>query len=221
MRKLFTIMSLLMVLFTVGCCRSAGEVWDDTKTAGRHMGRGMQSFAGKHGDSKQVECRDDFYLCEADDWDDVEFIALPDEEIDIERLKASGKSAPPASAFKSPSAFPGLGGLFANVNFPYNSSQIQGEKHRKALKEMSVYLKKHPGVYVFIEGHCDERGAEAYNLALGTRRCHAVRDALVKEGVDPGHLFTVSYGKEKPFDPGHTEQAWAKNRRAEFKIYQR
>ena len=67
-----------------------------------------------------------------------------------------------------------------------------------------------------IEGHCDERGTNEYNMALGDRRARSARDFLVNLGVDASRISTVSYGEEKPADPGKTEEAWAKNRRAQF-----
>jgi peptidoglycan-associated lipoprotein len=79
-------------------------------------------------------------------------------------------------------------------------------------------LRKYPSWVVTIEGHCDERGTAEYNLALGERRAVAVKTYLVSLGVSPDRLRTVSYGKEFPFDPGHTEESWLKNRRAQFVI---
>ena len=79
-------------------------------------------------------------------------------------------------------------------------------------------LKKYPTWTVTIEGHCDERGTAEYNLALGERRAVAARTYLVSLGISADRLRTVSYGKEFPFDPGHDEAAWAKNRRAHFVI---
>lgn len=79
-------------------------------------------------------------------------------------------------------------------------------------------LKKYPSWAITIEGHCDERGTAEYNLALGERRAVAVRTYLVSLGIPPDRLRTVSYGKEFPFDPAHTEEAWSKNRRAHFVI---
>jgi peptidoglycan-associated lipoprotein len=79
-------------------------------------------------------------------------------------------------------------------------------------------LKRYPSWMVTIEGHCDERGTAEYNLALGERRAVAVRTYLVALGIAPDRLRSVSYGKEFPFDPGHTDAAWAQNRRAHFVI---
>ena len=80
------------------------------------------------------------------------------------------------------------------------------------------WLVMHPEVSVRIEGHCDERGTTAYNLALGERRANMVRQYMVALGVDASRISTISYGKESPIDPGHTEAAWALNRRAHFTI---
>ena len=75
-------------------------------------------------------------------------------------------------------------------------------------------LKSNPKVIVQVEGHADERGTVEYNLALGQRRASAVRNYLVTAGIDSSRIFTISYGKERPVDPEHNEEAWAKNRRA-------
>ena len=82
----------------------------------------------------------------------------------------------------------------------------------------AALMKKYPTWVVTIEGHCDERGTAEYNLALGERRAVAVKTYLVSLGIAPDRMRTVSYGKEFPFDPGHDEGAWAKNRRAHFVI---
>jgi peptidoglycan-associated lipoprotein len=86
------------------------------------------------------------------------------------------------------------------------------------LQENAGVLKKYGTWQITIEGHCDERGTAEYNLALGERRANAARDYLVSLGVGANRVRTVSYGKEFPFDPGHQEGAWSKNRRAHFVI---
>ncbi len=103
------------------------------------------------------------------------------------------------------------------VFFEYDSSQIDAAG-QKVLEANAAILKQNPRWTVTIEGHCDERGTAEYNLALGERRAVAARAYLVSLGVSADRLRTVSYGKEFPFDPGHTEAAWAKNRRAHFVI---
>jgi peptidoglycan-associated lipoprotein len=90
--------------------------------------------------------------------------------------------------------------------------------NQKTLDENAALLKRYTSWTVTIEGHCDERGTAEYNLALGERRAIAVRTYLVSLGIAADRLRTVSYGKEFPFDPGHDEAAWAKNRRAHFVI---
>ena len=89
---------------------------------------------------------------------------------------------------------------------------------RAALDENGAVLKKNTSWIVTIEGHCDERGTAEYNLALGERRALAARAYLLSLGIPGDRLRTVSYGKEFPFDPGHDDLAWAKNRRAHFVI---
>ena len=79
-------------------------------------------------------------------------------------------------------------------------------------------LQANPAVTVRIAGHCDERGSDEYNLALGNRRATSAKQYLVSHGIDAGRITTVSYGKERPIDPGHDEDAWAKNRRDEFEL---
>jgi peptidoglycan-associated lipoprotein len=103
------------------------------------------------------------------------------------------------------------------VFYELDSAEISAEG-QKTLAANAEVLKKYPSWVVSIEGHCDERGTAEYNLALGERRALAARTYLVSLGIDAGRLRTVSYGKEFPFDPNHSEDAWAKNRRAHFVV---
>lgn len=103
------------------------------------------------------------------------------------------------------------------VFFNYDSSDID-EQNRTVLDANAQFLQEHPTWVVTIEGHCDERGTPEYNLGLGERRALAARQYLLELGLPLSRLRTVSYGKEFPFDPGHNENAWAKNRRAHFVI---
>ena len=89
---------------------------------------------------------------------------------------------------------------------------------QKTLDDNAALLKKYPSWAVTVEGHCDERGTAEYNLALGERRAISARAYLVALGIPANRVRTVSYGKEFPFDPGHDEAAFAKNRRAHFVI---
>ena len=103
------------------------------------------------------------------------------------------------------------------VFFEYDSAEIAAAA-QAALNEDATILKRYPTWTVTIEGHCDERGTAEYNLALGERRAVAARSYLVSLGIPADRLRTVSYGKEFPFDPGHDEAAFGKNRRAHFVI---
>ena len=103
------------------------------------------------------------------------------------------------------------------VFFELNSSDLAAAG-QKVLDDNAALLKRYPTWTVTIEGHCDERGTAEYNLALGERRAIAARAYLVSLGISADRLRTVSYGKEFPFDPGHDESAYAKNRRAHFVI---
>ena len=103
------------------------------------------------------------------------------------------------------------------IYFNFDSSDLS-EESRGLLSKNADYLSKQSSVKVRIEGNCDERGSDDYNMALGERRAKAAKDYLVNLGIASDRLTTISYGEEKPVDPGHDEAAWAKNRRDEFVI---
>jgi len=110
--------------------------------------------------------------------------------------------------------------LMKDINFEYDSYIIASSELPK-INAVGSYLKQNGGIKIVSEGHCDERGTVEYNLALGQKRAEAVKAYLVKMGIDSGRIRTISFGAEVPVDPGHTEDAWAKNRRAHFKIDQK
>lgn len=101
------------------------------------------------------------------------------------------------------------------VYFDFDSAALRPDAIA-TLKENAEKIKHVPGVIIQLAGHCDERGTQEYNLALGERRALAVRNYLIQLGVSGDRLVTISYGEEFPADPGHNEAAWAKNRRVEF-----
>ncbi len=107
-----------------------------------------------------------------------------------------------------------------DIRFEFDSYVIKTEYYSQ-LNEIANWLKQYRDVRITVEGHCDEKGTVEYNLALGQKRAEAVKIYLVKLGVDGSRMKTVSFGKEVPLDPGHTEEAWEKNRRAAFKIDQK
>jgi peptidoglycan-associated lipoprotein len=106
--------------------------------------------------------------------------------------------------------------LAANtIHFSFDSAVIKkGEQSN--ISAVAAALSANPSDKVLVEGNCDERGTEEYNRALGERRAIAAREALVKSGISGDRIRTISYGKDKPADPGHDEAAWAKNRRDDF-----
>ncbi len=105
--------------------------------------------------------------------------------------------------------------LHQNIHFAFDSSELSSEA-KDLVKEKAQWLKQNQNVSVTIEGHCDERGTTEYNLALGERRANAVKNYLRDLGIGAFRLDTVSFGEERPLDPGQTEAAYAKNRRAQF-----
>ncbi len=104
-----------------------------------------------------------------------------------------------------------------DIYFEFDSSALL-PMAQETLSQKADFLMKNPGQGVVVEGHCDERGTAAYNLALGERRADAAKAFLVNLGVDAATVSTISYGEERPVDMGHDEEAWAKNRRAHFEL---
>lgn len=101
------------------------------------------------------------------------------------------------------------------IHFDFDRYELS-EEARMTLAGNAAYLKANPNAQIRIEGHCDERGSDEYNLALGERRAMAAKRYLQSLGVDTSRLTMISYGEERPLDPSSNEAAWAKNRRAEF-----
>ncbi len=105
--------------------------------------------------------------------------------------------------------------LSENVHFDFDNATLDYQA-QDLLKQKAMWLRDNPDANVVIEGHCDERGTNAYNLALGERRAESAKAFLVNLGISDARLTTISYGEEKPLDMGQNEEAWAKNRRAAF-----
>lgn len=275
-RQLFLFIALLgSVLALQSCRRSSNDVWEDTKSAGRHVKRGVGALGGKHGDSRQVRSRNDFACVEDGDCcsdgefqsgsyqedpsldnssyyspgdfsnpsdgysipqdnygANNDFIPLQDPNNEIamadsfarpprETPGEQGSSIPGIQSFRDPSMHPQLAPIFRPIYFDYDSSFVKGQQNLQIVRTIGEYLRSHPNVYLFVEGHTDERGPQAYNLALGSRRANAIRNLLVNEGISPDRIFTISYGKERPVILEQHEEGWAKNRRGEFKIYEK
>ena len=106
---------------------------------------------------------------------------------------------------------------FEDINFDFDKYDLNG-RSRHILTTIACSMFDRTEVSLIIEGHCDERGSNEYNLALGERRAKAAKDYLIEMGVEPHRISTLSYGEEMPLVLGHDEEAWVKNRRAHFVI---
>ncbi len=106
---------------------------------------------------------------------------------------------------------------FQTVYFDFDKSDLRPDA-KAALDADYALLKEFPNAIVQIQGNCDERGTVEYNLSLGERRAKSVQTYLIGLGIDKARLQTISFGEERPVDPGHNEAAWAKNRRVDFKV---
>lgn len=150
------------------------------------------------------------------------------EEPSVKQVEAAKAEAERAKEAKAKEQFekslvakqtPGIAGevfessLLKDIHFDFDKYDIRPQDGA-ILRENAALLKKYTNLKVQIEGHCDERGTVEYNLALGERRANRTKDYLVSLGISSDRVSTISYGKEKPLDPGHNEAAWAKNRRA-------
>jgi len=111
-------------------------------------------------------------------------------------------------------------GLLKDIHFEFDKYDLT-EKSRKILADNVNVLLAHPALKIQVEGHCDERGSNEYNLALGERRAVSAKLYMIKLGVGGDRLSTISYGEEMPMDRSHNEDAWAKNRRCHFVILSR
>ncbi|MBN4067265.1 OmpA family protein [Simkania negevensis] len=236
-RKPLMFISLIALLGCIvsGCHRSGVEVWEDTKTAGRYMGKGMKTFFTGKNETQQMMTSDDFYQK-----NNEEFIPLRDDDlyqkimvgdshalrsidahtaIPQSKVEPGTGGIPGIEGFMDPTTDSQLAAIFHKIYFGYNEYVIEGQDNQKTVQKIANYMKSHPDLYIFVEGHCDERGSVAYNLALGSRRSNAIRNMIVKEGINPDKILTISYGKERPITSGNDETARRLNRRGDFKTY--
>lgn len=219
------VLTALVLLLAVGCSRNSNQTWEDVKTAGRYMQRGVDAMMGKDYESRMLTSDEEFYGPYDDD-----FIPLSDS--DLQNQLASSDVAMPAakgipgqfgipnldSFYAAPSA---LSALFKSVHFETDDHVLRDKNEVAGLLQLASYLKKNPNTYLVIEGHTDERASASYNQALGMRRANFVRSFLVKNGADLNRVYTISRGKEQPLAQGHAADDWKLNRRSEFRIYQK
>jgi len=107
--------------------------------------------------------------------------------------------------------------LATMIHFDYDKANLRGEDASVLDQKVSI-LQANPDARIRVSGNCDERGSDEYNLALGNRRASTAKQYLVSHGVDGSRIETTSYGKERPLDPAHNEDAWSRNRRDEFDV---
>ncbi len=132
--------------------------------------------------------------------------ALEEKRLEEERLAAEQEAMAARDMFENEDIF-----------FEYDSAALLSDA-QATLQEKAAWMNTNSDVTVILEGHCDERGTEAYNLALGERRADAAKTFLIDLGITPERMTTISYGEERPVDPARNEEAWARNRRTHFVI---
>lgn len=133
-----------------------------------------------------------------------------------EQKVASGKESV-ESLDKEKAGVEGKEGMFKDIHFEFDKYDVKAE-YKPALKSIAEWMTKNSGAKLSVEGHCDDRGTNEYNLALGDRRAKSVKDYLVSLGVPAARIETISYGEEKSLCTEQTEDCWAKNRRAHFVV---
>jgi len=144
------------------------------------------------------------------------------EEVVVEREVAKPRGEAESAALE-PVKYPGIEEevwrtpLLKPIYFDFDRYDLRPDA-KETLRKNAKVLKENPTWKILIEGHCDERGSNEYNLALGEKRARAAMQYLIKLGIDPNRLSIISYGEERPVDPRHCEEAWAKNRRCEFVV---
>jgi len=203
-----------------GCCRTGDSAWEDRRMFGYYSeDKGWWEKSGVSSpeeeefdphDSRFVAFRDSD-LCrqeaggvESDLLVEEVFVDSNSMEVGrIEKVQARAKVC------------------FQSVYFDTNRHEIMRKGDHEVLRRIAQYLRDHPEKGVILEGHCDQRGPELFNRSLGARRASEVFSFLKREGVDGQRMRVVSFGNEQPFDSRNNREAWARNRRVEFKIVDR
>jgi peptidoglycan-associated lipoprotein len=216
--KKWTMATLLTLSLLTGCSNNTS-----TLTMLKSKWKDLQSLWGE--DTDGMLASEGFYGPLED-----EFIPLQEDDLKVQFAEAAipqpkdipgspGSGVPSLDQFKQ--AFADLAQIFQSVYFNTDDHVLRRPEYTQVIDRIATYLKKHPNTYIAVGGHCDERGSESYNLALGTRRANSIRSMLVQRGVHPNKIHSISYGKEHPVDFGHNASAWARNRRTEFKIHEK
>jgi len=233
----------LAALLTAGCATSASYRPEIDRMKGElaeAKAAGAETFAAEEYAAAEA-CLDWYthYVTQFDHFGDVTMANLParcraafaslrsklvatrEGRVPAEAVATPAAPKPEAAAPKPEAAAPAAArgaekeSVLKDAFFDYDKSSIRPDAKR-SLDENAKWLKANPNAALTIEGHCDERGTGEYNLGLGQRRAKAAKDYLVSAGINPKRIKTISYGKERPFVPGHDESAWKWNRRAHF-----
>ena len=201
-------------------------MWDDSNNVGSYKRAKERILWGAPSQSEETVAFND---SKEPLFSDEDFIPLQDDDLK-ESFSEVVFAQPKNSPGEAGSRLPGIGGfqlplgalaqLFQTVYFNTDEFTLKKPEHLQVIQKIASYLKDHPHTYIFVEGFCDQRGPEAYNLALGSRRANYVRNALIEKGVNGEQIHTISYGKEQLADSSNTPEAWAKNRRARFKLHE-
>lgn len=199
MKKLFTLLVILLTMFMVSCTKKQliqrPETLEQYKARqAATSGETSSSTANKSADKTQGR--------------DIAAEKAAAEKAAAEKAAAEKTAAEKAAAEKSDSPF-------SDIYFDYDSDDIKPNANA-SLKKISNLMISNPNNKISAEGHCDERGTAEYNLALGDRRAKATKDHLVSLGVSSAKISTFSYGKEAPVCTEHAEKCWSKNRRVHF-----
>lgn len=216
------IISCASCLILDSCKDQNSNVWDDSNTTMGSYKRPKERALWGANDTPEVAIAESYSSTNND------FVPLEDEdlkqqfsEIVFAQPKDSpgedGSALPGISGFQNPTGT--LAQIFKNVYFNTDEYTPKDADSSATLQKIASYLKTNPNTYIFVTGNCDQRGPEAYNQSLGAKRSNSVRSLLIKQGVNAEQIHTISYGKEKLADTHNTAEAWAKNRRAEFKIF--
>ncbi|NGX63629.1 MAG: Outer membrane protein P6 [Candidatus Anoxychlamydiales bacterium] len=223
MKKLVTLFCIL-TFFIFTSCEKSSPTWENVKTAGRYLQKGIDSLWGKDYNSYWVQNEDDFIGP-----DNSDFIPLNEQDLksgfsQTDRNYAQPKDSfgesgmPSFDQFKNPLH---LSSIFQKVHFQTDDHVLREKEDLITIQKIANYMKNNPNVYLLVAGNCDERASAAYNMALGTKRANHLRVLFIKHGIDFNRIYTVSYGREKPIALGHTLQDWKLNRRGEFKIFEK
>ena len=195
---LSTVFFAAVVMVLAGCAQKPATEMEPTEEVQQEQA--AQAETGEAAQKKQAEEK-----------------AAAAEEEEVEEYGVSGGEAEEAKKTEEGLTKEARKTLKKRIHFAFDSSELS-KKSQDVLKSKAKILKKNPELNMVIAGHCDERGTDEYNMALGERRARAAYEYLILLGVDADRMDLVSYGEERPIAEGHNEEAWSKNRRDEFKI---